>query len=400
MAWRSRARKLKGVNGRDNVAMLKESADSALVISLDGLDQLVLALRRRGYCVVGPSVLDGAVVYDELKSAAELPIGWGDAQEAGTYRLVRRDDEARFGYAVGPHSWKQFLQPPHLRLWRARRNGTDVELEDEPRPEKPYAFFGVRGCDRHAVAIQDRVLMNGQFADEDYTARREDAFVVTVDCTDPAGTCFCVSMDTGPGVEEGFDLALTELLGGEHRFLVRIGSGRGAEVMDDVPHRPADGNEQAARLGIVERSAERMGRELETHGLRELLQSSLEHPRWDEVAERCLTCGNCTMVCPTCFCTTVEDVTDLKGDEAERWRSWDTCFSLDHSYVHGGGVRPTGRSRYRQWMTHKLSTWWDQFDTSGCVGCGRCIAWCPVGIDITEEAAALRVPPSDGGTRA
>jgi sulfhydrogenase subunit beta (sulfur reductase) len=400
MAWRSRAGKLKGVNGGDNVAMLTERADSVLVISLDGLDQLVCALRRRGYCVVGPSLSDGAVVYDELESAAELPIGWGDTQEAGTYRLVRRDDEARFGYSVGPHSWKQFLQPPHLRLWRGRRNGAEIDLEEEPRPEQPYAFFGVRGCDRHAVSIQDRVLMNGQFADEDYAARREGAFVVAVDCTDPAGTCFCVSMDTGPGVEEGFDLALTELLDGEHRFLVRVGSERGAEVMGDVPHRIADGDEQTARLGIVARSAARMGRELETHGLRELLQSSLEHPRWDEVAERCLTCGNCTMVCPTCFCTTAEDVTDLKGDEAERWRSWDTCFSLDHSYVHGGSVRPTGRSRYRQWLTHKLSTWWDQFDTSGCVGCGRCIAWCPVGIDITEEAAALRVPPSDGGTRA
>jgi sulfhydrogenase subunit beta (sulfur reductase) len=363
------------------------------VITLDGLEDLVLALRRRGYAVVGPSVRDGAVVYAELESAADLPIGWGDSQEAGTYRLVRRGDDARFGYAVGPHSWKQFLQPPHVRLWRARRNGEDTEIEHGPRPDQPYAFVGVRGCDRHAIAIQDRVLMNGQFADADYTERREGAFIVAVDCADPSGTCFCVSMDTGPGVEEGFDLALTELLDGEHRFLVRVGSERGAEILAEISHREAGHAEVAAREGIVTGAAQRMGRELETHGLRELLQASLEHPRWDEVAERCLTCGNCTMVCPTCFCTTVEDVTDLAGEEAERWRSWDTCFSLDHSYVHGGSVRPNGRSRYRQWMTHKLSTWWDQFDTSGCVGCGRCIAWCPVGIDITEEAAALRASP-------
>jgi sulfhydrogenase subunit beta (sulfur reductase) len=375
-----------------------EQRGKSAVISLDGLNELVVALRRRGYRVVGPSVRDGAVVYEELETAADLPIGWGDSQEAGTYRLVRRDDEARFGYAVGPHSWKQFLQPPHIRLWRARRNGEEIELEDEPRPDKPYAFFGVRGCDRHAIAIQDRVLLEGSFADTDYAARRAGAFVVAVDCTDPASTCFCVSMGTGPGVEEDFDLALTELLEGEHRFLVRVGSERGAEVLAEIPHGPADGADVAARFPILERSAQGMGRELETSGLRELLQDSLEHPRWDEVAERCLTCGNCTMVCPTCFCTTVEDVTDLTGGEAERWRSWDTCFSLDHSYVHGGSVRPTGRSRYRQWMTHKLGTWWDQFDTSGCVGCGRCIAWCPVGIDITEEAAALRAPSEGSGT--
>jgi ferredoxin len=368
---------------------------ASAIIAVEGLDQLVGALRQRGYRVIGPTVRDGAVVYEELESAADLPIGWGDAQEAGTYRLVAREDEARFGYAVGPHSWKQFLQPPHVRLWRAKRNGEDVDPAEEPPPDQPYAFLGVRGCDRHAIAIQDRVLMQGGFGDRDYAARREGAFVVAVDCSDPAGTCFCVSMGTGPGIEEDFDLALAELFEPEHRFLVRVGSDRGAEVLADIPHVAADEAEHVARAEIVERSAGRMGRELETHGLRELLQDTLEHPRWDDVAERCLTCGNCTMVCPTCFCTTVEDVTDLTGEGAERWRTWDTCFSLDHSYVHGGSVRATGRSRYRQWMTHKLGTWWDQFGTSGCVGCGRCIAWCPVGIDITEEAAALRIPVED-----
>ena len=96
------------------------------------------------------------------------------------------------------------------------------------------------------------------------------------------------------------------------------------------------------------------------------------------------------MVCPTCFCTTVEDHSDLAGETAERVRSWDSCFTLDFSYVHGGSVRTETQSRYRQWMTHKLASWIDQFGTSGCVGCGRCITWCPVGIDITEEAAAIR----------
>jgi ferredoxin len=378
-----------------NVGLLSERPDSALVMPADGLDELVAALWQRGYRVIGPRIRDGAVVYEELAAAADLPIGWGDEQGPGEYRLVRRDDEARFGYAVGPHSWKQFLQPPHVRLWRARQDGRELTTVEDDGPEKPFAFFGVRSCDRHAIAIQDRVLLGGKFPDTDYAARREGAFVVAVDCADPAGTCFCVSMDTGPGADENFDLALTELLDGEHRFLVRVGSNRGADVMSDIATTSAHAEELASRERIVGAAAQRMGRELDTTGLRELLQDSLEHPRWDEVAERCLTCGNCTMVCPTCFCTTVEDVTDLTGQEAERWRSWDTCFSLDHSHVHGGSIRAAGRSRYRQWLTHKLSTWWDQFGTSGCVGCGRCIAWCPVGIDITEEAAALRAPAED-----
>lgn len=363
------------------------------VIGLDGLEALVAALRGRGYLVVGPTVRDGAIAYDELESAAQLPAGWTDVQEAGTYRLARRDDGACFGYAAGPHSWKQFLFPPRVRLWRSRRNGERLEIEAEPPPEVAYAFLGVRGCDLHAIAIQDRVFMGGRFVEPDYAARRENAFVVAVDCGEPAATCFCTSLGTGPGVEESFDLALTELLDGEHRFLVRAGSDRGAEVLAELPHREASDADREAAAEVVAGAAARMGRELETDGLPELLRETLEHPRWDEVADRCLTCGNCTLVCPACFCTTVEDHTDLAGENAERVRVWDTCFSVDHAYVHGGSIRPGPRSRYRQWLTHKLGTWWDQFGTSGCVGCGRCIAWCPVGIDITEEAAALRVSP-------
>jgi ferredoxin len=120
-----------------------------------------------------------------------------------------------------------------------------------------------------------------------------------------------------------------------------------------------------------------------------VLKANLEHPRWTEVAKRCLACTNCTLVCPTCFCSTVEDVTDLGGDQIGRERRWDSCFTLEFSYIHGGSVRRDGASRYRQWLTHKLAHWHDQFGSSGCVGCGRCISWCPVGIDITEEVAAI-----------
>jgi ferredoxin len=366
------------------------ASEANSVIDLGGLDDLVGVLRARGFTVLGPTRRDGAIVYEELDSATDLPIGWTDVQEAGTYRLARRVDEARFGYAVGPHSWKQFLFPPRVRLWRARRANGGVEIEETPPEEGPYAFFGMRSCELHAMAIQDRVFIGGRYVDGDYAARREDAFVVAVNCFEPGGTCFCVSMGTGPKAEAGYDLALTEILDGEHRFLVEVGSERGAEVLRSVSRRPA----QEPDIGVAERAvagaAERMGRSIEAGDLRDLLASALEHPRWDDVAERCLTCGNCTLVCPTCFCSGVEDVTDLTGTESERFRSWDTCFSLHHSYIHGGDIRPSGSSRYRQWLTHKFGTWHDQFDSSGCVGCGRCITWCPVGIDVTEELTALR----------
>ena len=376
-------------------------APERLVVQPEALDTLIGALRQRGYTVVGPTVRDGAIVYEELEGGDELPVAWTDRQEAGTYRLERRDDEARFGFAVGPHSWKRFLFPPRVRLWQARRDGDrDLAVAEEPADDRRLAFVGVRACDLHAIAIQDRVFLGGRFVDRDYAARREGAFVVAVNCFEPGGTCFCVSMGTGPRAESGFDIALTEILDGEHRLLAETGSELGAEVLAELPTRPAVGRDLDAAEEAVAGAAARMGRTMEAGDLRDLLADNLEHPRWDDVADRCLTCGNCVLVCPTCFCSTVEDHTDLAGEQAERWRTWDTCFSVDHSYIHGGSVRPDNRSRYRPWMTHKLGTWHDQFGTSGCVGCGRCITWCPVGIDITEEVAAIRATHGDDGTAA
>jgi ferredoxin len=369
------------------------------VIAPGALDLLVGALTERGFRVLGPTVRDGAIVYDDLESAADLPIGWTDRQEAGTYRLERRDDEARFGYAVGPHSWKRFLFPPRVRLWRASRNGDGTPaVEDEPLDETPLAFVGVRSCELHAIEIQDRVFVGGKYADPDYAARRDGAFLVAVNCFEPGGTCFCTSMGTGPKAKAGYDLALTELLEGEHRFLVEAGTERGAEILAELPRRHAEQADLDAAAASVESAAQRMGRSMDTHDIRDLLARNLEHPRWDDVASRCLTCGNCTLVCPTCFCSAVEDETDLSGEHSERWRVWDTCFSVDYSYIHGGSIRSSARGRYRQWMTHKLGTWFDQFGSSGCVGCGRCITWCPVGIDITEEVAAIRA--TEGGDAA
>jgi sulfhydrogenase subunit beta (sulfur reductase) len=360
------------------------------VIEPAALEALVVALRERGFRVLGPTVRDGAIVYEDLDSAADLPIGWTDSQDGGHYRLERRDDEARFGYAVGPHSWKQFLLPPRLKLWQARQNGDGgLEVEEEPLDETPLAFLGVRSCELHAIATQDRVFIGGKFVDRDYAARRDGTFLVAVNCFEPGGTCFCVSMGTGPKAERGYDLALTEILDGEHRLLAEAGSERGAEVLAELPGREAAHADLEAAGAAVEGAVHKMGRQLDATDLHGLLRGNLEHPRWDDVAERCLTCGNCTMVCPTCFCTTVEDTTDLDGN-AERTRVWETCYSVDYSYIHGGSIRPSGRSRYRQWLTHKFGTWHDQFGESGCVGCGRCITWCPVGIDVTEELTAIR----------
>ena len=376
------------------------SQEVRAILAASELGRLIEALVHKGYAVVGPRVRDGAILYDQVESVRDLPAGWTDEQAPGYYRLKRREDEALFGYVVGPQSWKRYLHPAEVRLWSAeRQGGTFRILNNEVKPKAPQAFLGVRACELAAIAVQDRVLLEDKYSDPIYGARRSGVFLIAIECTQSAATCFCKSMGTGPAVGEGHpvDLVLTELLGERgHRFLVRAGSERGAEMLSEVQTTTAtDADLQEAEAG-VERAASQQVRSMETSGIKELLYRNFESPRWDNVAARCLTCANCTMVCPTCFCTTVEDVSDVTGDHAERWRRWDSCFTQSFSYIHGGSVRTSSKARYRQWMTHKLAAWIDQFGGSGCVGCGRCITWCPVGIDITEEVRALREGASHG----
>jgi ferredoxin len=359
----------------------------AMPVMLSSLEPLVATLRDEGYRVIGPTVRDNAIVLAEIESAAALPYGWGVTLEPGGYRLRRRADQAAFANSAGPQSWKSFLHPARTELWTARRNigadgdgGFTVTEPDEDPPR--YAFLGVRGCDLKAIAIQDRILGTPESG---YARRREQAFIVAVNCTEPGETCFCVSAGSGPDTGPGYDIALTELPEG---YVVDAGSDDGWRLLDRLPYELCEPDVAGRAREAVALAADRMGRTLPAVDLRDLLAGALDAARWDDVAARCLSCGNCTMVCPTCFCTTVEDTTDLTGDIAQRWLRWDSCFDLDFSYLHGGPVRTSPRSRYRQWLTHKLGTWHDQFGESGCVGCGRCIVWCPVGIDITEEAHA------------
>ncbi|MFD8496365.1 4Fe-4S dicluster domain-containing protein [Amycolatopsis sp. NPDC059657] len=342
------------------------------ILSRDGLGHLVDVLATEGYRVIGPTVRDSAIVLDELASAEELPAGWGVETGPGQYRLIRRGDQAVFGHSAGPQSWKRFLHPPRRKLWSAGPDGRFVEAAEEtPR----YAFLGVRGCDLAAIAKLRTVL-----------GRLPEPFVIGVNCTEPGEVCFCASMGTGPGVSAGYDLALTER---GHRFLVDAGTDEGARILGLLETTDASAAEVTAARDEVTAAAGKMGRTMHGGDLRTLMRDSRESPHWADVASRCLNCANCTMVCPTCFCTSTEDVTDVTGEHAERWEHWASCFELDFSYVHGGSVRESGASRYRQWLSHKLGTWHDQFGSSGCVGCGRCIAWCPAGIDLVAEVDAL-----------
>ena len=364
--------------------------DTVVVLSVQGLDGLVTRLSSLGYEVKGPTRGEGAIVPGPLKSSRDLPRGVRDVQSPGSYRIVQNDDDEEFfGWAVGPESWKREHFPSSQVMWRGEIVDGTLIFREPDRSFAPIAVVGARPCEVAAMHVMDRVLEEGVHRDARYSDRRTSSFITVVECARPADTCFCASMHSGPGIDQGFDVALTELHD-EHgqRFLARSGSARGTDVLSSVPSRLADERDVEARALLLQSASEAMNRSLPYREVADLLARNVEHPRWTEVAERCLSCGNCTLVCPTCFCSDVHDTTDATG-AIERRRTWSSCFDLEHSYLHGGSVHESSSSRYRQWMTHKLSTWWDQFDTSGCVGCGRCIVWCPVGIDITEEVAAI-----------
>lgn len=362
-------------------------------IDREGLGRLVERLGRLGYVVIAPVRRGEVIVYDQITSAEQIARGVRDEQEGGRYRLVEGEASLLFEYVVPADGAKRYLFPPEQSLLSLHVEEGRFVIDEAGPSVRKIALLGIRPCELAAIRVQDKV-----FGLEDtramrceseafYAQTRQQAITIVVNCCRPGGTCFCVSMGTGPEAQDGFDLSLTELREG---FIVKVGSPKGQEVVDGIGVREATGSElELAELKLA-RAREHMGRQLATEGLRELLDAAVESPQWDEVAGRCLSCGNCTMVCPTCFCSTVQDWTDLSGRQAMRKRQWESCFTHEFSYLTAGPVRHTIRGRYRHWLRHKLGTWHEQFGCSGCVGCGRCITWCPVGIDLTQEVAALR----------
>jgi len=365
------------------------TADHAPVwLARTELGRLLDALRSRGFEVHGPRVRDGSVAFEPVARIEDLPIGWLDRQEPGAVRLEHSGRDRVFDVLHGPRGIKPHVFAPREPLIQIERVGERGSFEARAEaPQAPrVALLGVRACDLAALGVQDRVFLLDRFPDARYAARRRALFLVAVDCTRSVSTCFCTSFGTGPAATSGFDLALTEL---EHGFVVRAGSEAGHELLDSLALREASAEERDEERSAIEACALGIGRRLDAAAMPSLLYENPEHPRWDDVAQRCLSCGNCTMVCPTCFCHDERDEPALDGRSSLRVREWDSCFDRDHAQIRGICFRPTVRERYRQWLTHKLASWIDQFGVSGCVGCGRCIGWCPVGIDLTQEVAAI-----------
>jgi ferredoxin len=360
--------------------------------NLPQFHQLLDSIKSQGYKLLGPTRRHDAIVFDEIESAGDLPMGWTDEQNPGYYRLKRSNNQAYFSFHASQDSWKKYLFPSREHLWSMdKKSGEGTTCHETKAPDEKWAFIGIHPCDLHSLSILDKVFSKKLTLYQQYHQRRKNTLIVAVSCTTSSNTCFCASMGTGPELNKGYDLGLTEMIDGkDHFFLVSFGSTIGQSLCEALKLPLATQAECQIGSSLVAKNKKEMKRSIANDRLHEMLMKSWHYQRWDQVAKRCINCANCTMVCPTCFCSNIDDKVSLDGSHVDRIQSWESCFNLSHSYVHGGSVRSSSKSRYRQWLTHKFGTWWDQFEMSGCVGCGRCITWCPVGIDVTEELNQLQ----------
>lgn len=361
-------------------------------ISRSEFDKWFTTILAQGFRVLAPTVKDFAIKLDEIDNINKLPIGISDIQLPGRYNLITRKDKAYFAYNTPMDSFKKWLFPPKRKLWQAKRIGNDVAIKEENIKTTKQIFLGVRSCDLKAITVQDKIFLQGNFIDPYYKAQRDNTIIVAVNCTTASENCFCVSMKSGPNVVSDFDILLTEIINeNQHDFIIKIGSKKGKQLIKNLEVIKCDKEDLIKENNEITKAIIKINHNIkvDTANIKELFYKSLNHNLWEDIAKRCLSCANCTLVCPTCFCSNIEEVSDITGNHTERWQIWDSCFNADHSYIHNGEIRNSVKSRYRQWLTHKMASWIDQFGVSGCVGCGRCISWCPVGIDLREEIAKL-----------
>jgi ferredoxin len=360
----------------------------AFFLARDALAQLFNQLDAHYDRIIGPTVKDGAVVYAELQSPQQLPAGFRDTTAAGHYRLEKEDSPRCFDWVSTPQGLKPWVFLPEESLWvlKPQGDGDQAGFSSCEVPVERLAVLGVRACDLAALKLLDQHFLQGDYNDPRYRQRRAGLLIIAVNCHRSLETCFCVSTGDGPEVTRGHDLVLDEL---DEGFVVAAGSSQGEDLLNKLDLAPATAQQLEAAIARRQ-PATRQQRALPARDLRTALYAAeADVTRWEEVAGRCLTCGNCTAVCPTCFCFRTGDEATLDGSQITHRRQWDSCFSDAHSHLAGTQIRNQPAHKYRQWLLHKLAYWHQQYGRSGCTGCGRCIAWCPAAIDLVAEARRL-----------
>jgi len=301
--------------------------------------------------VIGPKRKDGKYAFDKLIETGELCLDYDTT-----------------------------LLPPKMYLFPPKETLIKFELGKEPEVEpvaeaKPLILFGVHPYDIKAIELLD-VAFSTTNPDINYLSRREKAVIIGVDCLNPNPNAFCPSLGTATA-ETGFDLMLTDI---GDSYVVAIGSSKGEQLLTKYAE-----TREASQAELAQRNSERQKAlarykvtlNISPEELPQLLDKSWDSPWWKEKSEKCLSCGSCIVVCPTCFCFDVQDDIALNLKEGERYRQWDGCMLADFAAVAGGGnFRGDKESRFRHRMYRKGKYIWERYGKLGCVGCGRCASAC------------------------
>jgi ferredoxin len=345
---------------------------------------LLRNLQGLGYTVVGPSLSEGVVRLREIDDAGDLAAGILDEHAPGRY-TVASGSRLMFASVNGPDSPKKFLHPAEVEIQRLAEADRGFKEVSRFHSQKKYAFVGIRPCDLKGVEVMDRTMMAPGFEDPVYSSFRKDSVFVVVNCTRSGSNCFCTTMGTGPEAESGYDVAITEL---PDKLILDVPE-KSIGLLRGVDATPASEDDVREGREAVARARDQMNRRFERENLSAKMGEGMDSSVWGQAAERCLACGNCSLVCPTCFCNSLQDREDLAEGTVSRVRVWDSCLSKEFTYSAGGNPRQQKLARYRQFVMHKFAYWPEQFGPYGCVGCGRCVTWCPVGIDITATVSGV-----------
>jgi sulfhydrogenase subunit beta (sulfur reductase) len=287
---------------------------------------------------------------------------------------------------------KANILPNMEKMFGFHKEGGSYSLESASPQEQKQLIFGIRPCDARAMSIIDKIFQDA-YEDTYYLNRRQNTLLVGMGCVNPYDSCFCTSLGLGPAEATDVDLMLTDI-GGE--FLIEEISDKGKELMSGVEGvAEATGDDEVRAAEVKEAACQKVTRKIDTREIEKRLPPAFENGKfWEKIAAKCVSCGICTFLCPTCYCFDINDEM-VRGDGA-RFRNWDSCsFSL-YTQMPMENPREEKWRRVRQKVCHKYLFYPELFDIIACTGCGRCIRLCPVNWDITQTLANLPVETTVG----
>lgn len=335
-------------------------------------------------------VIDRGEVNELLKGFMKKYVVFAPIKKKHGISFQKMDDEKNLCL-----SYTSTITPPKKFLYPYKEEILSFDLSQgsisSKKIEEKVLLFGIHPCDVNAILQLDTFFFN-DLADPYYVERRKNLAIVAINCNHPGENCFCSSFGTGPFLEKGYDLLLTDI---GKKYLLEVGSDKGKNLIYGNEFREATDDEIEMKMEMEEKAIQKFKKFIDMDNLDKIIKEKYMDAIWGEIAEKgtnvsfpCLSCGSCSLVCPTCYCYEVFDAIDISLEKGSRFRELDSCQLLEYAQVAGGNFREGRKERLRHWMMCKFG-FAGGGKSSRCVGCGRCIEACPARIDITEVAKRL-----------